>query len=158
MTIQSPNEFCNKLIQILSNCGIALILLPHLKGSFLHGATFYDGNKIVIGLTVRGKDADKFWFSLLHEIGHVVLGHINIQTGTTEKEEDEADNFAQNTLIPQDEFCGFIEDKIFTKASIKTFSEKLEIDEGIVVGRLQKEGLIPFSKYNEMKTRYVISN
>ena len=158
MTRKSPEEFCPKLISMLSECGIALVLLPHIDGSYLHGATFYDKDKIVIGLTARGKDADKFWFSLLHEIGHVVLGHINIQTGTTEKEEDEADNFAQNTLIPQDEFCGFIEDKIFTKASIKKFSEKLEIDEGIVVGRLQKEGLIPFSKYNEMKTRYVISN
>ena len=45
--------------------------------SFLHGATFYDKNKIVVGLTLRGKDADKFWFSLFHEIGHILLGHLN---------------------------------------------------------------------------------
>ena len=36
------------------------MFLPHIGGSFLHGATFYDGNKIVLGLTVRGKDADLF--------------------------------------------------------------------------------------------------
>ena len=86
MTIQSPDEFCDKLTQILSNCGIVLIFLPHLKGSFLHGATFYDGNKIVIGLTVRGKDADKFWFSLFHEIGHILKGHINQLEGTSEQD------------------------------------------------------------------------
>ena len=98
MTIQSPDEFCNKLTQILSNCGIALIFLPHLKGSFLHGATFYDGNKIVIGLTVRGKDADKFWFSLFHEIGHILKGHINQLEGTSQQDEKEADNLHQTSL------------------------------------------------------------
>ena len=64
MTLMAPEVFCKKLQQILSECGIALVFLPHIGGSFLHGATFYDMNKIVIGLTVRGKDADKFWFSL----------------------------------------------------------------------------------------------
>ena len=67
MTTLDPSDFCQLLINLLSNCGIALVFLPHIGGSFLHGATFYDGNKIVVGLTVRGKDADKFWFSLFHE-------------------------------------------------------------------------------------------
>ena len=73
MTTMNPSDFCPKLIELLSNCGIALVFLPHIGGSFLHGATFYDGNKIVVGLTVRGKDADKFWFSLFHELGHIYL-------------------------------------------------------------------------------------
>lgn len=93
MTRKIPEVFCPKLINTLSKCGIALVLLPHIECSYLHGATFYVKDKIVIGLTARRKDVDKFWFSLLLEIGHVVLGHINIQIGTTEKEEDEADNF-----------------------------------------------------------------
>lgn len=38
--------------------GIALVLLPHIGGSFLHGASFYDRDHLVMGLTVRGKDAD----------------------------------------------------------------------------------------------------
>lgn len=61
---------------MLAENGVALVFLPHLKGSFLQGATFIDGNKIVVGLTARGKDADKFWFSLFHELGHIILGHV----------------------------------------------------------------------------------
>ena len=94
MTAMNPADFCPKLIEMLSGCGIALVFLPHIGGSFLHGATFCDGNKIVVGLTVRGKDADKFWFSLFHELGHILLGHINQSDGTTDEDEEAADNFA----------------------------------------------------------------
>lgn len=61
---------------MLAENGVALVFLPHLKGPFLQGATFIDGNKIVVGLTARGKEADKFWFSLFHEFGHIILGHV----------------------------------------------------------------------------------
>ena len=68
MTVLDPDAFCPSLKKHLANCGIALVLLPHLSGSFLQGATFMDGKKIVIGITTRGRDANKFWFSLFHEI------------------------------------------------------------------------------------------
>ncbi len=68
MTMLKPREFCPAIKKCLADCGIALVFLPHLKGSFLQGASFMDGNKIVVGLTARGKDADKFWFSLFHEL------------------------------------------------------------------------------------------
>ena len=64
MTVEEPKEFCPALTKMMSECGIALVFLPHIEGSFLHGATFQEDRKIVMGLTVRGKDADRFWFSL----------------------------------------------------------------------------------------------
>ena len=85
MTTLAPEVFVPNLIQLLSDCGIALIFLPHIGGSFLHGATLQDGNKIVIGLTVRSNYADKFWFSLFHEIGHILNGHFNLPHGTSKK-------------------------------------------------------------------------
>ena len=66
MSTLKPEEFCPRLEATLANNGVALVFLPHLKGSFLQGASFADGNKIVLGLTARGKDADRFWFSLFH--------------------------------------------------------------------------------------------
>ena len=62
MTIMDPVDFCPKLRDMFADCGIALVFLPHIGGSFLHGATFYDKNKIVVGLTVRGKDAGLVYF------------------------------------------------------------------------------------------------
>lgn len=42
-TTLDPDEFCPYLREQFSNCGIALVFLPHIGGSFLHGATFLDG-------------------------------------------------------------------------------------------------------------------
>ena len=88
--IIKPEIFCLELKKELAECGIALVFVLHLKGSFLKGATFMDGNKIVVGLTARGKDADKFWFSLFHELAQIILGHVNQLNGTTEDDEKEA--------------------------------------------------------------------
>jgi HTH-type transcriptional regulator/antitoxin HigA len=53
-------EVYDRLISLLSDCGVAFVLLPHIDGSFLHGASFRDGGKVVLGMTVRDRDADKF--------------------------------------------------------------------------------------------------
>ena len=157
MTRENPGTFCGELANMLADCGIAIIFLPHIGGSFLHGATFYDGSKIVMGLTVRGKDADRFWFSLFHEIAHIIYGHIGQPTGTSDADESAADEFAKETLIPSKEFDSFIAKNDFSKPSIVQFANAVEIDAGIVVGRLQKEGYIEYSWYNDLKTKYKIT-
>ena len=40
MTVVQPKEFCPKIKSMLAGCGIAIVFLPHLKGSFLQGASF----------------------------------------------------------------------------------------------------------------------
>lgn len=158
MTRELPEKFCPKLCRILADCGIAIIFLPHIGGSFLHGASFIDGKHIVMGLTVRGKDADKFWFSLFHEIYHIIAGDINDNSPITFDQERECDLFAQNTLIPEDELKRFVERGDFTANSICKFANLIDIDSGIVVGRLQRENYIPYSVFNNLKTKYVIKS
>ena len=157
LTTLDPEVFCDQLEKLLADCGIAIVFLPHMDGSFLHGATFIDGKKIVIGLTVRGKDADKFWFSLLHELGHIILGHVNNIDGTTEGEEKAADQFAQDILIPAADFDAFVSQNDFSRPSIRDFADKEGIQCGIVVGRLQKDGFLKYNQYNDLKTRYETS-
>ena len=158
MTIMDPVDFCPKLRDIPCIAGGRIIgINVFSKKSDSRGLAFYDKNKIVVGLTVRGKDADKFWFSLFHELGHILLGHINQQNGTTEKDEVAADNFAKEVLIPTVEFNAFTSKNDFTKASIITFAQKQNILCGIVIGRLQKEGYINYNRCNDLKTKYSFS-
>ncbi len=157
MTTEDPSAFCPKLLRLLSNCGVALVFLPHIGGSFLHGATFYDKNKIVVGLTLRGKDADKFWFSLFHEIGHILLGHLNQDAEINNEAEMAADLFARDTLIPLSAFNSFVGQGVFSRNSMQAFSAAVGIDPGILVGRLQKEGYIEFNWYNDLKTKYALT-
>ncbi len=158
MTIENPEDFSPKLVSILSNCGIALVFLPHLDGSFLHGATFKDGKKIVMGLTVRGKYADKFWFSLFHELGHILLGHINHVDGLTDEDEQAADDFACNSLIDNESLENYVKNYKNNKDTIINFSKDYGIDSGILVGRLQKDGYIPYNRYNSLKKKYALDD
>lgn len=152
-----PDEFCPKIKNVLENCGIALVFLPHLKGSFLQGATFTDGNKIVVGLTARGKDADRYWFSLFHELAHVILGHIWNANGTTEQDETDADNWSENALIDPTDFDAFRRRGNFSESSVLAFAGEQEIAPGIVVGRMQREGMIKHSMLNHLKAQYEIT-
>lgn len=157
MTVMKPKEFCPKIKSVLADCGIALVFLPHLKGSFLQGASFMDGGKIVVGLTARGKDADKFWFSLFHELAHIILGHIGQVNGTTEADEIVADAWARDTLIPMEIFDDFRDKSNYSATSICRFAKQQGIAPGIVVGRLQNEGCIKHSMLNDLKEHYEIA-
>lgn len=156
MTTRKPNEFCPQIKKYLADCGVALVFLPHLNGSFLQGASFMDGNKIVVGLTARGKDADKFWFSLFHELAHIVLGHVGKPNGTTDEDEKAADRWARDIFIPSDEFESFRQRNDYSEESVLQFAAGQGIAPGIVVGRMQLEGMIKYSMLNDMKEKYNI--
>lgn len=156
LTSMDPADFQPALVSMLAECGIATVFLPHLEHTFLNGATFYDGSKIVLALTLRGADADKFWFSLFHELAHVINGHIGRTTGTTEEEERAADAFARDTLIPPEAYAQLaVGNK--TRSSVMSFANEIGIAPGIVVGRLQKDGYLPYSQLNRLKVRYQFS-
>ena len=157
MTVQNPKVFCSRLKKMLADCGIALVFLPHLKGSFLQGASFIDGNKIVVGMTARRKDADIFWFSLFHELAHIVLGHIGKNDGLDKMDEDDADEWARDLLIPKNEFKEFKFEGNFTTEGIVKFAQTIGIAPGIVVGRLQNEGYLKHNMKNDLKEQYDIA-
>ena len=57
----------------LNDCGVKFIVLSHLQHTYLDGATFMDNENPVIVYTGRYKRLDNFWFTLAHEIAHVLL-------------------------------------------------------------------------------------
>ncbi len=156
MTSKQPEQFRERLQELLAGCGVALVFLPHLKRSFLEGATFMDGNRIVIGLTTRGRDDDKFWFSLFHEIGHIVLGHLKKPDGTTEQDETDADKWASEALIPSESYIEFKQNHDYALNRICAYAKAIGVAPGIVVGRLQNEKVLAHSEMNELKEHYDI--
>lgn len=157
MCLDAPEVFSDVLRDFLAQYGVSLVYLPHISGTYLHGATFLDNDRIVMGLTVRGRDADKFWFSLFHEIYHIIDGHIYCADGTNALQEESANAFARDILIPPKEYEAFLSCGDFKESDIIRFAQNLGIIPGIVVGRLQKEGYIPFSHHNNLKQQYTIN-
>lgn len=83
--------------EILSECGIALVVLPRLGEEVLHGATFIDGKKIVLGLSMSD-NTEELYFSFFHEIAHIVYGHVKNECGIGEEEEQCADSYARKMV------------------------------------------------------------
>lgn len=71
-------------------------------------------------------------------------------------EEEEANSFAANMLIPKRDYKRFMMLGNFSKASVKHFARKVNIAPGIVVGRLQHEQQIPHNSLNDLKRKFVL--
>ncbi len=163
LTRLEPEEFIPKLETLLAESGIAFVVVPHLPKTYAHGATYWLGkSKAILMLTLRKSWADIFWFSLFHEIGHILLHSNQIvfvegenHNDTQKKYEFEADKFAANTLIPPKQYNEFIKKSEFYKNNILRFAERVKIDPGIVVGRLQYENYIKNSWHNQLRSRYI---
>ena len=141
-------------------CGVDLIVLPNIQGSKINGATKKIGNHIMIMVNDRNSNSDSFWFTLFHEIGHVINGDFGVSfENESGKEEIDADKFAENSLIPPHEYDQFLSKGIFTVRSVLDFSSKINRDPGIILGRLQKEKVIGYDdwRFKTLRKKYVIS-
>ncbi len=165
MNFEDINNAVKEVQVILAKCGVALVLLPHFKKTNIHGATFWlnSKEKAVIVMSLRGSYSDIFWFGLFHEVGHILLHHkreVFLEDGYDDpelkKQEDEADIFAKQLLIPQKDFDRFTDKKDFSKSAIVDFSKQLNIKSSIVIGRLMHEGLVPFKNHvlQSLRDRY----
>lgn len=135
--------------QMLSDLGIILVLLPHLPGTHLDGAALRrpkDGAP-VIALTLRRDRIDNFWFTLLHELAHVAF-HLGedracivdeLDIGSSEAIETEADELAGTALIPDEQWDAWDVKGTYTGiADILAFARRMEVNPAIVAGRWQK--------------------
>jgi HTH-type transcriptional regulator/antitoxin HigA len=162
MNLKDINEAMDEIRTLLASCGVAFVILPHFKKTKVNGATFWlDGkDKAVILMTIRGAYSDIFWFSLFHEIGHIVLHQkreVFLEDGYSDpalqKQEDEANEFARDFLIPREQLELFIKKNIFSKKSILHFAKQLGVKPSIVVGRLMHEKIVSYSDYKLVALR-----
>ena len=98
IVLLETNALCAELQKFLAQYGIAVIFLPPMEMGFLHGATFIDGSKIVMGLKECGKEKDEFVFSIFHEFAHIIYGHIEKLEGLSEEDEKCAEEYAHRML------------------------------------------------------------
>lgn len=133
---------------LLSQKGIVLIPESQIPGLSIDGAAFLEGGVPVIGLTIRKDSIDNFWFTLLHEIAHVILHYrTGLSTGffdqmeaaSTDEQEAEADSFASNILIPEERWRRSTARIAKSPEVIEKFANELGIHPAIVFGRIRKE-------------------
>jgi HTH-type transcriptional regulator / antitoxin HigA len=151
-------SFLPRLQELMKDCGVALVIERAPKGCPIDGAIrWLSPQKALIQLSVRHLRGDAFWFTFFHECGHIALHGKKILflegTGMTGTEEDEANRFAAERLIPSAVWATFQPASI-TEQSIVDFARLVGVHPGIVLGRLQKEERVPWNRHNRLKARY----
>lgn len=158
---REPESFVPKLQRLCALAGVAVEFVPELPGTRAGGATrWLSPTRALIQLSLRHKTNDQLWFHFFHEAAHV-LKHpkkrLFLEYDGMDRDdahEQEADQYAQNLLIPQREYSALLQTGKPTKAVIEKFAERIGTDPGIVVGRLQRERIIPYNMLHDLKQQY----
>jgi HTH-type transcriptional regulator/antitoxin HigA len=149
-------EDISKVPKFLMSLGVHFVIVPHLSQTYLDGATFTMGENPVIALTLRYNRIDALWFTLMHELGHIVAGHKgifidDIKNLADNSEENEANQFARDWLINSDDLAQFIKacSPRYSQAAIEEFATSQKRHPGIIIGRLQHEQEISYKNHRQ---------
>ena len=146
------------LKEIFYTCGVSFHVIHNLKGAPVQGYITLKNQHVLMCITLRQKFSDIFWFTIFHELGHLLSenptkeGRIDYAQTNDMEFEKRANQFAEETLIPQKEFEKFLETNI-TERTIVSFAKKMAISPEIVVGRLGHINTDYFKKYAHLRTK-----
>lgn len=151
-----PEDFGTALIERLGAVGVHLIYVPEITGARVFGATRWINGTPVVALTLRGKKDGQFWFTLFHELGHVLLHRdgkthvhpVDADAGGDDLAEAEANEFSSDVLIPP----AHAEELqlLRSKEQVREFASKIGVSPGIVVGRLWHDRLWDYAQGHDL--------
>lgn len=156
---KDPRVFIPQLIDLCAKCGVAVVIIRAPDGCRASGATrFLSPNRALLVLSFRYLSDDHFWFSFFHETGHLLLHgkktlFLEGSNMPSTKEEEEANEFAAQALIPQ-EFQVELRNIPLSSHSVIRFARRVGICPGIVVGQLQHIGRLERRQLNKLKRRF----
>lgn len=162
LTVLSVEDFLPEVRKRCARAGVAFALVKPLKGVALSGISrWLSPRKALIQQSLRHKANDHFWFTLFHEAAHLLLHSRkavfldgNGYSNADPAQEEEANEWAANFLVPQAELRKFIARFDGTAEEVRAFAAEQGIAPGIVVGQLQKRGVLAYSQMNSLKDHY----
>lgn len=157
-----PTQFVPALQRELSAVGVAVVFVRAPKGCPVSGGAFrgVDGRRIV-ALSARHLTDDHLWFSLMHELGHLMLHGASapifdeLDGDTEDATESEANDFAATALNPAG--LGQLSTSRANGPTLRqviAFASQHGISAGIVVGQLQHAGVLQQNQLNSLRRRY----
>ena len=165
LTTQPAGQIGKTLTAKCAEAGVLLLFVPPLAGTHVSGVARWLGERPLIQMSLLGKWNDVFWFSFFHEVAHILkhpkravfLDDASSATAANSKEEQEANQFAADVLIPPAERKR-LGQLALTPESVQAFAQDIEIHPGMVVGALQHLGLVSYaSPLTKLKERYMIA-
>lgn len=139
LTTKDPQEAAAEAVGRLHEVGVILCFIPAVPGLGIFGATRWLNGRPIVQLSLLQKTDDQFWFTLFHELGHVLLhGDKGLYlNGDEAQTEDEANAFAADTLIPLEAAHRIPTGRDI--AAVEALAADLGIAPSIVLGRAQRQ-------------------
>ena len=157
--IKNPKEFLPTLRDHCAKAGVAIAIVRAPTGCRASGAVrFVSPQKALVQLSFRYLSDDHFWFSLFHEVAHLLLhkpGQIRLEeeNQAVTEEEREANEYSANVLIPA-EHRKQLQNLNTSSKEIIRFAVRIGISPGIVVGQLQHMKKLQYNQRNSLKRRF----
>lgn len=153
---------------ILAEFGVILIYLPALPGMKADGAIFkLSIGHPVIALSLRFPRLDYFWFTLLHELAHLVLHgdtldepvFVDIENEEEEVAEKAANRLAKDSLVERSSWRNCSPKYQSGADAVVKYAREQRVHPSIVAGLLRRESR-NYSRYgaiiNEHDVRQII--
>lgn len=158
---RGPQAFIEKL----GAAGIKFFVLSHLSKTYLDGASFRSGANPVIVYTARYDRLDNFWWTVGHELAHVIL---HLKEGDAcflddlddrehiSKQEKEADEYAsklfgvKKLLAAAEPYRDY-----FSESRLLAISGDLGLSPSLALGILQHHGYVDYrslTRYRQKAT------
>lgn len=140
LTINDVGRAFTKAQELLLGAGVVLVFVPEIPNTRISGVSRWINGTPMIAVTSRYKALDSLWFTLLHEIAHVLL-HPKRSTfidgfkadDDADAQESTANAFAEDHLIPpayREQLCATT-----TVAGIVALAEALGVSPSLVAGQ-----------------------
>ncbi len=153
VTVEDPSGL-RDLPARFAEAGVRLVHVQPLKGCKIDGATFHDGAGPVIALSGRIQRLDSILFTLLHEVAHLLLGHlddgpvvdVDLGHGPPVGREHDADDQASRWALSEEPRIA----PPISRAKVVAEARRLGVSPAVVVGRLHNDGALDWSHLRQL--------
>jgi len=147
--------------KVLADAGVRFVVVEHLSHTKIDGAALWPSrNAPVLAMSMRYARVDYFWFTLLHEVSHILnedrtVADADILQAAKHRDESEerANKQAAAWLIPPEKLESFIArtTPLYSAQRILNFARRMGVHSGIVVGQLKFRGELDWNQYNRLE-------
>jgi HTH-type transcriptional regulator / antitoxin HigA len=162
LTLENIEVYLPKMKSLCAKAGVAFVVTKPVGKMALSGITrWLSPRKAMIQQTLRHKSNDHFWFTFFHEARHVLHGSRKTVfvdggglEGASPEEEEEANAWSAEFLVPRAELIKFVATEDFSEKAVRLFADQLGIAPGIVVGQLQKRNHLHYGQLSHLIQRF----
>jgi HTH-type transcriptional regulator / antitoxin HigA len=159
-------QIVRRLPSILAELGIILVYIYALPGMSADGAVFHlSTGHPVVAMSLRFPRLDYFWFTLLHELAHLVLHNDKLKTPVffdiegEEKEliEKAANRLAKDSLVDRNSWRNCTPKYDSSDQAVKTYASKQGVHPSIIAGLLARE-FGNYARYSKIINEHDVRN